>query len=447
MNKYPAYKDSGVEWIGEIPQGWEPRKLAFLGAFLKGSGISRAELTEAGVPVILYGDIYTQYDIKTKQLIKFTSEEVAQKAIEIQNGDLLLTGSGETKEDIGKCVVFLGNDKSYAGGDIIILRPDSQNSLFLSYVLNSEKARIEKAKISKGEIIVHIYSSKLRDIFVPLPPPEEQTAIAHYLDQKTAQIDTLLRQSEKIIALLQEQRTAIINQAVTKGLTHLPPAQGGTLGVPLKDSGVEWIGEVPVHWGVKRLKHISPSISVGLVINPSKYYDEDGTIPMLTGRNVVHFSFKLDTLNYINEKSSDGLTSSRLHEGDIVTVRVGYPGVSAVVPKSLDGANCASMMITRKSNMVDSNYLVYGFNSIIGTTQVDLVVYGAAQKQFNIGHATEFTFTVPPKDEQIAIVHYLDQKTTEIATLIQKEEQRMALLKEYRASLISEVVTGRVMVV
>lgn len=245
MKRYDSYKDSGIEWIEEIPGHWKKSRLALNGEFYKGKGVAKSDLSIEGLPVILYGDIYTKYNVKAEKLERRIPIEIAQNAFQITKGDLLFAASGETPDEIGKCVCFLGDNEAYAGGDVIVYRQNQNHSVFLSYLFNSYKVNEQKAKLSKGEIVVHIYSGQLRDIFFPLPLLPEQTAIAHYLDRKTAELDALIVDKKRLLQLYEEEKTAIINQAVTRGLN--PDA-------PMKDSGVEWLGEVPVEWEVKRLK-------------------------------------------------------------------------------------------------------------------------------------------------------------------------------------------------
>jgi len=215
LNPDVKMKDSGVEWIGMVPEGWEVKRLASFGAFSKGGGISRAELTEAGSPAILYGDIYTKYDISIKDVFHKISSETAKKAVKITKNLLLLTGSGETIEDIGRCVAYLGERVAFAGGDVIIFKQKGNDSLFLSYALNTKGAKSEKARMSKGEIIVHIYGSKLKEIRMPIPPLSEQTRIAAFLDRKTAQIATAIACKQSEIEKLKEYKATLINSAVT----------------------------------------------------------------------------------------------------------------------------------------------------------------------------------------------------------------------------------------
>ncbi|MDH6060009.1 restriction endonuclease subunit S [Chrysosporum bergii ANA360D] len=246
MKRYPKYKNSGVQWLGDIPEHWEVKKLAFFGKFLKGSTISKSDLVDNGLPVILYGDIYTKYTIKVNNIINFISQELANTSKPIYKDDILFTGSGETREDIGKCIVYLGDSKAYTGGDILIFRQNINDSLFISYFLNSNYAIFQKATNSRGDVIVHIYSSSLRNISVTIPPLEEQKQIASFLDEKIEKINQYISNKQRLIELLKEQKTAIINHVVTKGLN--PDA-------PMKPSGIEWLGDIPEGWEVKRAKY------------------------------------------------------------------------------------------------------------------------------------------------------------------------------------------------
>lgn len=214
LNPNAKMKDSGVEWIGEVPEGWEVRRLGSLGEFSKGGNISRDDLQEYGKCAILYGDIYTKYNIQTSIAKNHISEKTAEKSVRITKGDVLLTGSGETKEDIGKTIVYLG-DEAFIGGDVILFRQQNNNSTFLSYALNSQYAKDYRYKESKGEIIVHIYASSLKRLFLALPPIEEQIKVVKYLDGQIDAIDSEIEVINNQISLLQERKQIIINEVVT----------------------------------------------------------------------------------------------------------------------------------------------------------------------------------------------------------------------------------------
>ncbi len=214
LDKNVTFKDSGIEHLGKIPQHWEIRRLATFGRFFKGGNISRQDLVESGDSALLYGDIYMNYEISTSFLDSKISKSTSLGAIPIYKGDILFAGSGETKEDIGKNIVYLGKDKAFAGGDVIIFRQKENNALYLSYALNTKYTKFYKSVESKGEIIVHIYASNLKDIKIPLPPLKEQKQIAQFLDSEISKIDKIIEKTKKQIELIKEYKTTLINQAV-----------------------------------------------------------------------------------------------------------------------------------------------------------------------------------------------------------------------------------------
>ena len=208
-----------------------------------------------------------------------------------------------------------------------------------------------------------------------------------------------------------------------------------------KDSGIQWLGEIPKHWTVKRLRHISPFLTVGVVVNPSSYVTDYGE-PFLFGSDVTEQGINITKSRRVPKEISDGeLRKTRLEAGDLVTVRVGYPGVTAVVPPELEGANCAAIMLIRKSHTFDSFWLCYAMNSRVGRYQVEQVQYGAAQEQLNINHAIDFAFPVPPLHEQRKIATYLDHKTAELGILVTAKQHLLNLLAEKRRALITHAVT------
>lgn len=215
IDKNVKFKNSGVDWLDKIPVHWKLRRVATFGRFSKGSGLPKSDLVENGVPAILYGDIYTKYNLKAVNIINHVTKKSSLNAKEITKGDILFTGSGETKEDIGKCIVYLGNESIYAGGDIIILHQKIHDSLFLSYSLNSDLAVNQKIISAKGEIIVHIYSSKIKEIYIPIPPLEEQKEIVSYLENQTKRIDDLKAKYRQEIDLIKEYKERLIYDVVT----------------------------------------------------------------------------------------------------------------------------------------------------------------------------------------------------------------------------------------
>ena len=214
LNPNVEMKDSGVEWIGEIPSHWELRKGSTIGNYSKGNGIKKDEVRETGLPCIRYGEIYTKYNHKFERVETFIEEGITD--VKVTSGTLFMTGSGELLRDIGKCVVYVGQEELYVGGDIIILKPYSEfDSEFLSYQINSECIRIQRELNGRGGIIVHIYSKNFKDMWFPTPSHSEQQQIVSYLDEHTQLIDKTISIEEKRIELLKEYRQSLISEVVT----------------------------------------------------------------------------------------------------------------------------------------------------------------------------------------------------------------------------------------
>ncbi len=274
----------------------------------------------------------------------------------------------------------------------------------------------------------------VRHFKIIVPPREEQTQIAKFLDYETAKIDALIAKQQQLIALLQEKRQAVISHAVTKGLN---PA------APLRDSGVAWLGQVPAHWTMKRLKHISPQITVGIVVNPSTFTTEVG-LPFIHGGDIREGRINATDARKISPDASEQNAKTKLEEGDVLTVRVGATrGTTAVVPPECEGGNCASVMLIRNGDF-NSDWLCFAMNNRLIQFQIELVEYGAAQPQFNISHATEFQIPTPERDEQNKIVDYLKKRMVVFEQLIAKAETAIELLQERRTALISAAVTGKI---
>lgn len=442
LHSMRAMKDSGVEWIGDIPVGWD--LIVFKRIFSERSGGAWGEEIKGDdndfICIRVADFNYSCLSISKK--LDYTKRNYPKNVIDkliLKTGDILVEKSGGGEfTPVGRAVIFLEKFPAIYANFIERLRVSKHHHpMFIGYILSSTyntNLSIQYVKQTTG-IQNFDVSAFLSSEYVALPCLNEQTYIASYLDNKCAAIDAAIENQRATIDKLKEYRQAVITEAVTKGLNP---------DVPMKDSGVEWIGDIPEGWDFKKLKKISPKQSVGLVINPSKYTDENGEVPFLFGANIEAFNISTKSVRKISCESNELLHQSKLYSGDLVTVRVGYPGLTAVILPELNECNCASVMITRKSHNFDSNWLCYVMNSFVGMAQIEIVQYGAAQKQFNISHAVDFRYPVPPLPEQTEIATYLDQKCTAIDSAISKKESLIEKLTEYKKSLIYEAVTGKI---
>ena len=432
---YPEYKDSGVEWLGPIPTHWEVKRLknvASVNPSKSEIGTAPPSLQVSFVPMEAVGE-FGGLDLTSNRELG----EVANGYTYFREGDFLVAKITPCFEN-GKGALARGLENGIGFGttELHVLRPTQQlEARFLAYVAFTDVFR----KLGQAEMKGAAGQQRVPDDFVsgfavPLPRLAEQRVIADFLDRETAKIDVLVAKKERVIELLQEKRTALITQAVTKGLDP---------NVSMKDSGVEWLGKIPMHWEVRPLKRVSPALTVGVVVNPSTYVSDEG-VPFLYGSDIKEGRIAHETARRMELQQSKALSKSRLHQGDLVMVRVGAPGVTAVVPPELEGANCASILIIRGSESFDSQWLCYALNSGAVRYQVEIVQYGAAQEQFNVSHAVEFLVPCPPADEQRTIAAALGNQTAKIDALIGGILRGIEWLKEFRTALICAAVTGKI---
>ena len=275
---------------------------------------------------------------------------------------------------------------------------------------------------------------QLTQIPVYLPSHGEQVAIADFLDRETGRIDALVEKKRRLIELLEEKRTALISHVVTKGLDPT---------VPMKDSGIPWLGEIPAHWEVKPLKRIVPDVTVGIVIQPSRLYAESG-VPCIRGFNVRPFEVTRNDLAFISDESNRAHAKSILSAGDVVVVRTGQAGAASVVPSWADGANCVDVLIIRQSHVFLSELLTFFINSRAAAGQVEHGAVGAIQSHFNVGTMREMYVPVPPLPEQRRMLDRLQATKSRIDKLEAKLGDQLDLLAEYRQALITAGVTGQI---
>ena len=255
--------------------------------------------------------------------------------------DVIITKDSESADDIG-IPTFVPQDLPgiVCGYHLTILRSYGVDGEFLFRLLQSQSTKAYLFVEVSGVTRFGLGQDAINNIVVPLPSPEEQRLLCHWMNRETARIDGLVSKKTRFIELLREKRQALITHAVTKGLDP---------NVKMKDSGVEWLGEVPEHWELTPLKYITPSLTVGIVVNPSDYVAEEG-LPFIYGGDISEGWINFKSSRRITKEHSERNSKTKLMIGDLVTVRVGAPGVTAVVNSDCEGGNCASVMHIRRGN-------------------------------------------------------------------------------------------------
>jgi type I restriction enzyme S subunit len=409
--RYPAYKPSGVEWLGEVPEHWGILPVKRVASLQSGTGITSDFISEDATYPVFGGN----------GVRGFTDSFTHNGCFPIIGRQGALCGN-----------INYANGTFWASEHAVVVSPVKHCEVrWLGETLRA--MNLSQYSISAAQPGLSV--EMINTLMMPCPPQKEQTAIATFLDRETAKIDALIAEQQRLIELLQEKRQAVISHAVTKGLNP---------DTPMKDSGVEWLGEVPEHWEITKLKRITRQISVGIVVEPSKYYDDEGEVPALRSLNVKPGQIDIEDCVYINGRSSELLSKSILRAGDLVLVRTGQPGTCAVVPESLDACNCIDLIFVRKPYKGCSDYLMYQLSSDAARHQYDLGSDGAIQQHFNVKTATSLIIAWPTHDEQHAISSYLNATLAKLDYFIETTSSTVLLLQERRSALISAAVTGQI---
>lgn len=282
--------------------------------------------------------------------------------------------------------------------------------------------------------IPQITVSQVQNNKVPLPPLSEQQAVADYLDETCSKIDEIIAEAKASIDEYKELKQSVIFEAVTKGLDK---------NVKMKDSENLVIGKIPNHWVKARVKNVATRITVGVVVTPANYFDDAGTVAFLRGINVKEYIINSEPMMYITEETNKELSKTIVHTNDLVIVRDGAIGVTAVIPEKYDGANVVSMIIVSLGSEYNHDYLCYVLNSYVGKIQFNLTKIGSALSHTSVSSVSNIEIPKPSINEQIDIVNYLKKQHKKLDSLISEKESLINDLEAYKKSLIYEVVTGK----
>jgi type I restriction enzyme S subunit len=434
MKKYDNYKDSGIKWLGEIPKHWRVTKLKFIGDAIGGLTYAPNNVVEdetKGILVLrssniqngklsLLDNVYVNLDISEKLTLKM--------------GDILICSRNGSQHLIGKNIcIDERNEGNTFGAFMMIFR--SSNYQFLNHFFNSP-IFTSQSGLFLTATINQLTSGTLNNFYIAIPDSlQEQTAIANYLDQKTTQIDQLINQKQRFIELLKEERTVVINQAVTKGLDPT---------VKMKDSGIEWLGEIPEHWEVKKLKYlISKKIDNRGKTPP---FGEIGR-PMLEVKQIkdnnIHPSKKFEKFSL--QKELIGFIREEVKENDVLIATVGATaGKCCIVPKNSEFFIAQNVIGFRCNSQMDSLFFYYMIESTYFKDSLLAINKSNTIDNLKVSVFINNYCIVPPIDEQIILSKLISDNIDKITKLTRKLNQEIELLKEYKTTLISEVVTGKV---
>ena len=432
MKKYDEYKDSGVAWIGEVPKHWEVGKLKHcshivLGKMLMTSPPRGSEGSYTLEKYLKSKNVgWLQLFLEEDNIDEMWFNQYEKSIYKLQENDIVMNEGG----DIGKVSCWRGTDfDCYIQNSINKITADYNrvDAGFLCYWLYNLSSLGYFWSIVSQISIAHLTKEKLSNSPVVLPPITEQVAIATYLDTHCAKIDNLISIQQKRIALLQELKQSVITHAVTKGLNP---------NVEMKQSGVEWIGDVPKHWEVMPLK-FTGTFGNGLTYSPKDVVDNG--ILVLRSSNIQNSSLSFEDNVYVSKVSRDLLVK----KGDIIICSrngsAALVGKSAFVDKELNATFGAFMM--RYIPNIEKKYGFYLFQTAIG--QYKGYFSTTTINQLTKTTIDEIKVPLAMAEEQAVIASYLDHKCATIDTSISNAQHQIELLQEYKQSLITEVVTGK----
>ncbi|MCC6639708.1 MAG: restriction endonuclease subunit S [Deltaproteobacteria bacterium] len=432
---YPSYKDSGVEWLGEIPAGWEVKRLKHLASLNPESLMEDTDPTFEMVYIDIGGVDSLGRIVKREQLTFASAPSRARRLV--RDGDVIVS----TVRTYLRAIAPISDPEAgmvVSTGFAVVRPADDLTTDYAAYACRAPYFVERVVANSKGVSFPAINESEMATYELAAPPEPEQRAIAAFLDRETARLDALVAKKERLIELLQEKRTAAITRAVTKGLDP---------SVPMKDSGVEWLGEIPAHWEVKRLKDATRKIGSGKTPSGgAEVYVSDGVM-FLRSQNVHFGALRLDDVAFIDPETDREMAGSRVGEGDVL-LNITGASLGRCCVAQLDGrsanVNQHVCVIRAKPNAFEPSFLAAALASHTGQAQIFTTENGISRDALNFDQIGRLVLARPPFKEQLVISALIDRETARIDLLITKVRDAIARLKELRTALISAAVTGKI---
>ena len=441
FKRYPKYRDSGVEWLGEIPAHWEVKRLKTI-AKVQLSNVDKKTVT-GQVPVTLcnYVDVY--YNDKITDSIDFMPATATEHQVErfsLRRGDVLITKDSEDGMDIAvPAVVEEDLPGVVCGYHLAQIRPNAaSDGSYLARAFVAAGVRDQFSVSANGITRFGLTSRAVCDSVFPLPPLAEQRAIAAFLDRETGRIDALIEKKQRLVELLQEKRTSLISRAVTKGLD--PDA-------PMQETGIEWLGAIPAHWEVQRLKMFS---DVRISNVDKKAVDGQVAVRLCNYTDVYHRDEIAARLEFMEATATeDQVRRFSLVKGDVLITKDSETpddiAVPSVIAEDLSDVVCGYHLAQVKpGDRCDGRYLKRAFESIGPRDQFRIAANGVTRFGLTVSAIGSSVFPIPPLSEQLWIADHLDHETRMLKTLIERIGYAIDRLLEYRSVVISAAVTGTI---
>ena len=445
LQPYPTYKPSGVEWLGDVPAHWEVRRLRNVADMRVSNVDKHVKDGEISVRLCNYVDVYkNDYINGQMDFMRATATQDEIKRFRLEKDDVLVTKDSETWDDIGVPALVIEPASDLISGYHLALlrpRPDKLAGAYLLRALQSKGLAYQFHIEAKGVTRYGLSHAGIKSVWLPLPSLPEQTAIVRFLDHADRRIRRYIRAKQKLIALLEEQKQAIIHQAVTGQID----VRTGQPYPAYKPSGIEWLGEVPEYWEVRRLKHAA-------TLNPSRTESRnslasDTPITFLPMERVWSDG-RIDPQEILPaSKVWNGFTYFR--RDDVLVAKItpcfenGKGAHLHLLPTAI-GFGSTEFHVLRAKSVILPQFL-YRLTMVSGFRRLgtDAMTGAAGQQRVPSNFMTNHVIPLPPLPEQTAIVHYLDNATTDIDTGIARARRHIELQQEYHTRLIADVVTGK----
>ena len=425
---YENYKDSGIEWIGDIPQDWSVIKLKYLLEVISGGCWGEEDDDNSGTLVLRSTEITLdgKWDISEPAKRKLKNEEVSKCLL--KENDLLVTKSSGSEKHIGKTAIVTKHVESLNCCFSNFMTRLHTNNLFnpklLYYLLNSVIVKSQFNYMSNSTVgLSNLNDESFKMLLLPFMDMKFQHIIVDFLDKKTSAIDDNIAKNKEFISLLEEKKAALINQAVTKGLDQ---------NVPMKDSGVEWIGEIPEYWQIVKLKFCTDMIN-------DKKDTVDSNDKFIGLEHIESSTGKL--IGFSNE-GVDG-SVNKFKENMVLFGKL-RPYLAKVILASFEGVCSTEILVFLAKKQILPKFLFYVLLSNRFIEHINSSTYGVKMPRASPDFINNTFIMIPPVYEQEIIINFLDEETSKIDKTIEKIQENIDLLEEYKASLIYHVVTGKI---
>jgi type I restriction enzyme, S subunit len=431
---YPKYKACGIEWLGDLPEGWSAGRLRRFARRYSGGTPDKKNLTywqDGVVPWINSGAVNDRLITEPSTFI--TSEAFANSSAKwIPAGAIVmaLAGQGKTKGMVAQLAIPSTCNQSMAA----IVPNSTLDSRFLFWWLDSNYQSIRN--MAGGDLRDGLNLDLVGEIPIPVVPLTEQSAIAEFLDRETAKIDELVAKQRRLMELLEEKRQAVISHAVTKGLN---------LNAPMKPSGIDWLGDVPEGWATCRLRYLTNLIVDGTHHSPVSL--PNGDYLYITAKNIKEYGFDLTEITYVTElEHCEIYLRCPVRKGDVLYIKDGATaGIAMVNPlvEEFSLLSSVALIRTMPSKLIPE-FITYQLNASQFKRPALNGLVGGAMTRFTLDIISRFVVAVPPVEEQRTIVAQLDKETAKFDTLTAEAGRAIDLLQERRTALISAAVTGQI---